>query len=110
MNRKSITFSSRMNTPCEKTIAAYIGFIGNDLFLFETNVQNQTRLQFLLDVNDASIPADKLAEAKEAKSLAFNQIKVYNHPSFIEYYHVVNNTRLKKQAFWVKRPELKVAA
>jgi hypothetical protein len=103
-------YNARMTHPKEDVIGAYIGFVGEQLFLFEVNLQNQTMRQYLLDASDTAIPQEALVEANALKGMAFNQVRVYHHPLYIEYYHVVSNTKSKKQCFWVKRPlELQVA-
>ena len=100
-----IVFSARIKHPKIDVIASYIGFHNGELCLFECNQNNQTIRMFTLDVNDKSIPQDKLKEAVELKGRAFSQVKVYQHSDFIEFFNVVKNTKCKKQSFWVRRPQ-----
>ena len=96
-------YTRRVETPKSDTIAAYIGFLGGELKLFECNTQNQTIRIFTLDEQDPAIPADKLEKARESRGMAFYQVKVYSHPHYTEYYNLgAHGTKYKKQDFWVR--------
>jgi hypothetical protein len=101
MNTVTTTLSSRVTTPKSDVLAIYISFIKGALYLQEANIQNKTIRIFGLQEDDASIPLDALAEARKLMGTAFCQVKVYQHPDYIEYYHRYN-TKLKKHFFWVR--------
>ena len=110
MRTVNTTLSARTTKPKPDVIAIYIGFIGNALHLYEVNSKNKTLRQFTLDVNDADIPREALEEAQSLRGSAFNQVKVFQHADYIEYYHVTRCTYQKKQDFWVRRhPTTKAA-
>tara|TARA_Y100000310_G_scaffold112139_2_gene110597 strand:- start:15028 stop:15366 length:339 start_codon:yes stop_codon:yes gene_type:complete len=97
------TYAKRVLTPKSDIVAIYIGFIGSTLYLFECNAKNQTVRQFELSLKDDTIPDDHLAKAIANKGMAFNQVKVYSHPDYIEYFKRGSaGTKSIKQDFWVR--------
>lgn len=109
------TYAKRVLTPKSDIVAIYIGFIGSMLYLFECNTKNQTVRQFELSPKDDSIPDEHLTKAIANRGLAFNQVKVYSHPDYIEYFKRGGaGTKSIKQDFWVRttvrHPNMKRAA
>lgn len=109
MNQITTTLAQRLAQPKSDVIAMYIGFLDGSLRLHEVNTKNLTVRMFTLAEDDASIPPAALTEAKANRGTAFNQVKVYNHPNYIEYFHV-HNTKVRKHDFWVRRDAARQAA
>ena len=104
MTVNTVTFESRVTNPKSDVIAIYIGFLSGELKLYECNTNNQTIRVFTLDENDATIPAEKLEKAREDAGLAFCQVRVFQHPGYIEYFRSgAGGDKYKKQDFWVRK-------
>ena len=59
----------------ELVVAKYIGYLGEELTLFEVNAKSQTLKSY--PIQPASVDPEHAAKATERKHTAFNQVKIW---------------------------------
>lgn len=72
MNHRPYTSSTYRES---SVVAKYIGYIGDELIMFEVNDKSQTLKSY--PINPADVAEEFADKAKERQYTAFNQVKVW---------------------------------